>query len=145
MDLFHCADCDFKSARASSFKCYQLKCYSNIYKCQFCSELFRNKMLFLKHMELHTTDSVCDVRDHMCEDNCHFKCKYKYQSDKNHIYKPQHEEERQNDKKHTIIKKCEFENVDLQESNNRSLNGLNRELSLLNENKFFKFQMQVEF
>lgn len=70
MVLFHCVDCDFKSVNASSIKYHQIKCHAtNIYKCQFCSELFQSKTFFLKHMKLHT---ACDMRDHTREDNNHF-------------------------------------------------------------------------
>lgn len=134
IDLFHCAECDFKSAKALSFKCHQIKCHANTYKCQFCFILFQNKAVFLKHMELHIAVTACDV----CEDNCHFmQHKSEHQDDNNYNHKQlQHEDECQNDKKHVTIKKCE--NFDLQEYNNRNLNRLNHDLSLLKEKKVFK-------
>lgn len=135
MNMFHCADCDFKSEKASSIKCHKIKCHAtSIYKCQFCSELFQDKAVFLRHMKFHAVVSACDKRDHTRGNNSHFT-QHKCQDDKN-IHN-QHENECQNDKKHAIIKECEPENFDLQEYNNKSLNRLNRDLSL-RKKKIFK-------
>lgn len=128
-DLFHCADCDFKSAKASDLKCHQIKWHANVYKCQFCSELFQNKAVFLKHVELHT---VCDQ---VCEDNSHLtQHKCKNQDDNNYIQQ-QCEDECQNDEKHAI-KKCKKFN--LQEYNNKNLDGFIRDLNLLKHKEFYK-------
>ncbi|XP_077267825.1 uncharacterized protein LOC143900402 [Temnothorax americanus] len=141
MELFHCADCDFKSTKASSVTCHQVKWHADVYKCQFCFELFQNKVVFLQHMELHNAVTVCDVCNQVCEDNCHLtQHKRKHQNDKSYIhtqlYKQlQREDERQNDeKKQANIKKCKLQKFDLQERFNR----LNWNLSLPTEKKFFK-------
>lgn len=126
-DLFYCEDCDFKSTKASSLKCHQIKCHAKIYKCQFCSKLFQNKVVFLKHVELHT----------MCGQVCEYNnlTQHKQQDDKS-IYN-QREDECQNDEKHAI-KKYEPEKFNLQEYNNNNLNGFNRDSNLLKKKKFFK-------
>lgn len=140
-DFFHCADCNFKSAKVSSFKYHQMKWHemADIYKCQFCSELFKNKAVCLKHMELlHNAAVVCDVCDQMCEDDCHLmQHKCKHQNDENDIHKQlQHKDEWQDDEKHSKI--YEPEKLNLRKYNNKSLNELNRDLSLLKEKKLFK-------
>lgn len=137
LDLLHCAHCDFKSAEPSTLKRHQIEWHAYIYKCQFCSELFQNKMEFLKHMEHHTAVADCNICGQSCEDNCHLsQHKCKHQNDKNYIHKQlQCEDKSQNNENYEIVKKCEFNKFNSQECRNLRLN---RDLNLPKEEKFFK-------
>jgi len=74
-------------------------------------------------MKLHSAAVVYNVYGQVCEDDYHLtQHKCKHQDDKNYICKKfQHEDKCQDDKKHSIIKICELEKINLQNYNNRSL------------------------
>lgn len=146
-DFFHCADSSFKSAKVSSLKYHQMKWHADVYKCQFCSELFKNKAVYLKHMELHNVTILCDVCGQIFKADCHLtQHKCKSQNDENDIHKQlQRKDECQDDEKHSI-KINESEKFNLQKyNNNESLDELNRDLDLLNEKRFKCSQCRWRF
>lgn len=143
-ELFHCADCDFKSREAASVERHQIRWHaSNMYgfKCRLCAKIFNNKTMILKHMEIHTV-ATCNVCNEICEDDYHLtqhKCKHQNdQNDKNYNY-GEYEEKCQVDveKNHTSEeRKYKLEKTDLQ-YNKESLNNLNTDLNLFKGQVYF--------
>lgn len=136
-ELFHCTDCDFKSRKAASVKRHQIKWHADYtyeFRCHLCAQIFKNKTMFLKHMEIHT--AVCNVCNEVCEDNYHLmQHKRKHQDDQNdkNYSREQCEEKCQVDveKHHTTEeKKYKLEKMELQQYSDESLDKLNSDLNL---------------
>lgn len=142
-ELFHCADCDFKSRKAASVKRHQIRWHANNmygFKCHICTKIFKNKTMFLKHMEIHT---VCNVCDEVYEDNYHLmqhKCKRQDdESDKNYN-REQCEEKCQLDvKKHHTMeeRKYKLEKMDLQQYSDESFDEVDSDLNLFKGQIYF--------
>jgi len=93
-------------------------------------------------MKLYSAAVVCNVCGQVCEDYHLTQHKCKHQDDKNYIRKKfRHEDECQDNKKHSVIKICEPEKIDLQKYTNRNLDELNRDLSLLKETNFLNLNV----
>ncbi|KAL6447640.1 hypothetical protein ACFW04_000077 [Cataglyphis niger] len=135
-ELFHCADCDFKSRKAASVKHHQIRWHANIYgfKCHLCTKIFKNKTMFLKHMDSHI---VCNVCDEVCQDNYHLmqhKCKHQdNENDKNYSREYCEEKCQLYVKKHhtTEEKKYKLEKMDLQQYSDKNFE-MDSDLNLFN-------------
>ncbi|XP_025073784.1 PR domain zinc finger protein 15-like [Pogonomyrmex barbatus] len=138
--LFCCADCDFKSVDASNFRRHQREQHADIYifRCQFCTELFKNKTIFLKHMKHHNTAATSNVCGQECKDDSHLpQSKLKLQDNKKYIHEQSQQEQCQGDEKYTMeINKSE--NLDLQEYSNERSDQLDNNLNLLKDKRVFK-------
>ncbi|XP_072744552.1 zinc finger protein 639-like isoform X2 [Anoplolepis gracilipes] len=145
-ELFHCADCDFKSRKAADVKRHQIGWHANNmygFKCHFCTKIFKDKTMFLEHMENHSV-VVCNVCDEVCEDNNHLtqhKCKHKDdQNDVNYSlqYSGQCEENEIDIEYHTIEEReFKLEKMDFQEYSDESFDELDSDLNSFKGQMYF--------
>lgn len=140
-ELFHCANCDFKSREATSVERHQIRWHANNmyrFKCHLCAKLFNNKTMFLKHMEIHTI-AVCNVCNEVYENDhlTQHKCKYQNgQNDKNYN-RGQCEEKCQVDvEKHHMSDERKYK-LEKTEYSDESFNELNSGLNLFKEQVYF--------
>jgi len=143
-EMFHCADCDFKSRKAATVKRHQIRRHANIYgfRCHLCAKIFKNETTFLEHMKVHGT-AICNVCDFTCKDDYHLaqhKLEHRDDQDDESCKYEQLgcREKYQVNVKCNTKEECKPEKIDLQQYSNKSLDELDRDLNLLKGKRYLK-------